>query len=65
MIHTQSIKNLRKEAKLKQVCLAKRLGVSTATYSKKERGAIKFSLNEAYELAQIFNRSIEEIFFTP
>lgn len=44
--------------------MAMKLGISKATYSKKENGIIKFSLDEAKIISNEFKLSIEEIFFT-
>ena len=43
--------------------MAKVLGVTKATYSKKERGQIIFTLNEAQKIALLFGNTIEYIFF--
>lgn len=43
--------------------LAQILNLTKATYSKKENGLVKFSLEEAKLIADKFNKKIEEIFF--
>lgn len=43
--------------------MADLIGVSKASYSKKENGLVKFSLKEAKIIADTFDESIEEIFF--
>jgi putative transcriptional regulator len=39
------------------------LKISKATYYRKEKGKIKFSLYEAKKIAELFGKNIEEIFF--
>ena len=39
------------------------LGVTKATYYRKETGCIKFSLEEAKKIADFFGKKVEEIFF--
>ena len=43
--------------------MAELIGVSKASYSKKENGLVKFSLKEAKIIADTFNESIEKVFF--
>jgi DNA-binding XRE family transcriptional regulator len=43
--------------------MANLLSITKATYSKKENGNIKISLEEANVISKLFNKSIEEIFF--
>ncbi|WP_147564672.1 helix-turn-helix transcriptional regulator [Clostridium tyrobutyricum] len=57
------IKNLRLKNNLSCEEMANLIGVSKASYSKKENGLVKFSLVEAKVVADIFKKSIEEIFF--
>lgn len=58
------VKELRENLGLKQEALAELLNISSASYSKKECGNIKFSLFEAKKLADFFGTTIENIFFT-
>lgn len=58
-----SIKTFRETMGLKQEDFAKIINVSTVNYSKKENGAVKFSLNEAHLIAAHFDKPIETIFF--
>lgn len=44
--------------------MANLIGVSKASYSKKENSLIKFSSEEAKIVAGEFNKSIEDIFFS-
>lgn len=57
------IKELRLKNNLSCKQMADLIGVSKASYSKKENGFVKFSLNEAKIIADTFNESIEKIFF--
>lgn len=52
----------RKEKKMKQREVAKRLGIHSVTYSRKERGELDFSLKEAFALSRIFEISVEQLF---
>lgn len=58
-----SIKTFRESMGLKQEDIAKIISVSTVNYSKKENGAVKFSLNEARQISEYFRMPIESIFF--
>ena len=58
------IRELRLKNKLSCKQMADLIGVSKASYSKKENGLVKFSLKEAKIIADKFNESIEKIFFT-
>lgn len=58
-----SIKTFRESMGLKQEDIAKIINVSTVNYSKKENGAVKFSLNEARQISEYFRMPIESIFF--
>ncbi len=60
---TSKIKHLRIQNKKKQEDMAELLNISKANYSKKENGKLRFSLSEAYQIAQFYNKSIEDIFF--
>lgn len=57
------VKELREQNNIKQEEIASILGISSANYSKKEAGSIRFSLIEARIIAQYFNLQIEDIFF--
>lgn len=58
-----NLKMLRDRCHIKQDEMARYLGISPPTYSKKESGDIRFSLIEAKKIADYFQLSIEEIFF--
>jgi len=55
------IYNLRKNAKLSQNELAKKLNVTNKAVSKWENGNCKPALNQLKELSQVFNVSLEEL----
>ena len=57
------VKELRESANIKQECMAELIGVSSASYSKKENGQVKYNLEEAKKIADFFGKSIEAIFF--
>ncbi len=60
----EKLRRLREERNLTQEEMAKLLGhVDKSSYSLKERGLRKFSVNEAYKIAEFFEMSIESIFF--
>lgn len=52
----------RKENKLKQVDVAKKLGMHKQTYYQKENGISDFTIAEAKRLAIIFNSTLDELF---
>lgn len=58
------LKSLRVKHGLSQKDTAKLLGITVATYNRKENGNRRFTVDEAIKLSKIFNTSIEEIFFT-
>lgn len=57
------VKELRESKGIKQEEMAKITEMSTANYSKKENGVVKWALSEAKIIADFFDKSIEEIFF--
>lgn len=57
-----AIKQFRESIGQTQEEFATIIKVSKVNYSKKENGKVKFSLNEAFEIANHFNKSIEDIF---
>ncbi len=59
------IKNLRQQSNLSQIDVAKRLGLSRASYIGLEKGDRELSLSEALELTKLFNISIEQLAGTP
>lgn len=52
----------RKESKMKQVEVAKRLNISNATYSLKENRKADFTLTEAMKLAKLFDCTLNDLF---
>lgn len=59
----EKLKEIRRLHSVNGEELAIVLGLTKATYSKKENGTVKFSLNEAKKIADYFNMGIEELFF--
>lgn len=57
------LRQIREERGIKQLELALLLHVTPPTYSKKENGSIRFSLEEAKTIADYLQVSIEDIFF--
>ena len=57
-----AIKQFRESVGQTQEEFANIISVSKVNYSKKENGKDKFSLNEAFQIANHFNKSIEDIF---
>lgn len=57
------LQELRAINNLQQSDLAALIGVTSATYSRKENGTIRFSLTEAKTIADFFDSAIEDIFF--
>ncbi|MEX5836439.1 helix-turn-helix transcriptional regulator [Bacillus velezensis] len=57
------VRFLREKHGLKQDDMARTLGITKATYSKKENSYIKFSLEESRVLANFFETTIDELFF--
>ncbi len=59
----ENLRQLRKQCNISGEEVARILGLTKATYSKKENGLVKFSLEEAKIISTVLNKSIEEIFF--
>ena len=57
------LKSLRALNGLTQVDMAKVLNISVQTYNRKELGQREFTLQESKIIADMFKKSIEEIFF--
>lgn len=64
MLNLHKLRGLRVENKLTQIEMAKRSNIASSTYQRKETGESPFTLEEAYRISIILNKSIEEIFFT-
>lgn len=52
----------RKENKLKQKDVARKLDIHSVTYSRKETGEKEFTLSEALILAEMFDTTVDELF---
>lgn len=60
----QNLKILRKSKGISAINMAKIIGVKTVSaYTKKENGAVKFTLQEAKIISDFFHLPIEQIFF--
>lgn len=58
------LRKIRKDQGLSGKDMCSLLGLkSKASYYKKEDGSVKFSLGEAKVIAELFGKSIEDIFF--
>ena len=61
---TRNLKSFRAKYGLTQMQMAEKLDITTATYSFKENGKKQFTLEEAKKIAEIFNTTIDNIFFS-
>lgn len=52
----------RRENRMKQTEVAKKLMIHRVSYSRKERGEQDFTLNEAFILAKLFNTTVDQLF---
>lgn len=59
----KSLRVLRAELGLTQEEIAKLINMPLSTYRKKENEESQFTLQEAYSIANVTSKSIEEIFF--
>ena len=59
----ERLRNIRHSKGFTCAQMAKRLGITKATYSKKERGKIIITLQEAQKIALLFESTIDDIFF--
>lgn len=57
-----TLKSLRAKRGLRQKDLAKVLNMSASTYSSKENGERRFTIEEAIAIADFFKQDIREIF---
>lgn len=53
---------LRKQSGLRQEDMARMLGMSTTSYRQKELGQTEFKMSEMFDIADIFDKSISDIF---
>lgn len=58
------VREIRNERGIKSNIIAELLNISLCNYCKKELKQLNFSLEEAKKVADFFEMSIEEIFFT-
>lgn len=52
----------RREDRLRQKDVAKKIGICTKSYQLKESGKRDFTIPEARKLAVVFNRSLNDLF---
>ena len=57
------LRTLRSTLDVTQEQFAKLINMPLSTYRKKEKGLTPISLDEAYKISEVSNKSIEEIFF--
>ncbi|MCC0627450.1 MULTISPECIES: helix-turn-helix domain-containing protein [unclassified Clostridioides] len=57
-----TLKELRKEKKLRQKDVADNIGMKITTYASKENGARRFTVKEALAIAEYFGKDLKEIF---
>ena len=57
------LKSYRKEKRLSQTKMAEKIGIDRTSYTLKENGDRKFTLEEAKIISDILGVSIEELFF--
>lgn len=57
------LRSARAEKDLTQTQLAKLIGMSPATYCKKEQGQSDFYIREAYKICEVLDKRPDEIFF--
>lgn len=61
----KKLRKIRQDKNVKTKEIIEKLGLKTeGAYYKKEAGSVPFTLKEGKIIADIFNMSIEEIFFT-
>lgn len=58
-----SLRKLRVELNVNQEKFAELINMPVSTYRKKENGESPFTLNEAYCISKVCNKSVDEIFF--
>lgn len=63
MINTQNVKALRVLNALSQTEVAEKLGIGIKAYNYRENSKQEFTLTEAKKLADLFNLTIDELFF--
>jgi len=61
MLHTQ-LYVIRRENRLKQKDVAKKIGIHPQSYHLKESGKREFTISEARKLAKLFNCTLDDLF---
>jgi len=57
--------SLRRYRNISQREMADEIGITTTSYSKKERGITQFTASEMFTIADLFEMKIDEIFLHP
>ena len=52
----------RRENRMKQAEVAKKLMIHSGSYGRKERGELDFTLKEAFILAKLFGKTVDQLF---
>ncbi|QEZ68026.1 XRE family transcriptional regulator [Paraclostridium bifermentans] len=63
-MNKQLLKKMRLQSGLKQKDIAKKLGIAPNSYSDKENGNRKFTIQEAIRICEILECDVKEIFLT-
>jgi putative transcriptional regulator len=58
-----NVRNIRTEKDIPAQAVIDTLGITHGTYYKKELGQLRFSLTEAKKISELFEMSVEDIFF--
>lgn len=58
-----TVAEARRMRNISQDKVAEYLGISANGYRKKESGESKFYINEAYSICELFNMSLDDIYF--
>ena len=59
----ENVRKIRNDLDIPIKTFLSELGINQSTFCKKERGQLKFNLVEAYKIAKLFQKTIEDIFF--
>lgn len=62
-VNLSTLKKMRCEKNLTHADMGKKIGITRTAYTNKESGLRRFSPEEMYAIANLFGKSIEDIFF--
>lgn len=65
MCKNNILKSLRASQDITQKRMAEVLEISVPTYNRKELGIRAFTLEESMKISNLFDKTVEEIFFKP